>query len=401
MENSELITEALVYIKSDISKSDMCVDDVARHAGFSTDYFNRIFTAHTGFSVMEYVRFSRLKKAAVLLRKNDRDILDIALDVGYDAHESFSRAFKKQYGKSPSEYREYYRDKPMKYADIADDTTAARFAHEFPQFKQLDTADVIDCLLERDAKRYGINAVVMYDYNGTKFFTDNEADGDYIGIDEYQKGVLYADIISNSLERIAQYYKTICHFVPSICFESEADDAEILYVFRKYGIACTQVVREIRQYLYTGTVKVLPKAEDDLTVRPLSLSDISDIRKWAAAYGNDWKLEASLTQRDVYHNDPHDLPFGIYAGETLVGVCRTCIYESRGFRVGDIEGICMLDKYKKAQNCDYVYSCAINEILKREYLPFTNYIKKGKVDVCDFEPERFDFELVKTICSVK
>ena len=87
------ITKALNYIKSENKKSDITIDDVATHAGFSTDYFNRIFFAHTGFNIMEYVRFSRLKKAAHLLRGTNNDILDIALDCGYEAHESFSRAF--------------------------------------------------------------------------------------------------------------------------------------------------------------------------------------------------------------------------------------------------------------------------------------------------------------------
>ena len=105
MENSELITKALNYIKTENKKSDITIDDVATHAGFSTDYFNRIFFAHTGFNIMEYVRFSRLKKAAHLLRGTNNDILDIALDCGYEAHESFSRAFKKHVGVSPGAWK--------------------------------------------------------------------------------------------------------------------------------------------------------------------------------------------------------------------------------------------------------------------------------------------------------
>ena len=43
MENSELITKAVGYIQRDVSDSGMTIEDVAEHAGFSTDYFNRIF----------------------------------------------------------------------------------------------------------------------------------------------------------------------------------------------------------------------------------------------------------------------------------------------------------------------------------------------------------------------
>ena len=60
MENSELISKAINYIKTENSKSNITIEDVATQAGFSTDYFNRIFFAHTGFSIMEYVRFNRL-----------------------------------------------------------------------------------------------------------------------------------------------------------------------------------------------------------------------------------------------------------------------------------------------------------------------------------------------------
>ncbi len=106
MENRELIERAIHYIQTAASDTALFIDTVAEHAGFSTDYFNRIFAAHTGFTVMEYVRFLRLRKASLLLRSGERDILDIALEVGYESHESFTRAFKKQYGRTPSEFRE-------------------------------------------------------------------------------------------------------------------------------------------------------------------------------------------------------------------------------------------------------------------------------------------------------
>ncbi len=43
MENSELITKALKYIREENKSSEITIEDVAAHAGFSTDYFNRVF----------------------------------------------------------------------------------------------------------------------------------------------------------------------------------------------------------------------------------------------------------------------------------------------------------------------------------------------------------------------
>lgn len=92
METQELIRKAIGYIKSSYTEN-LTIADIADHAGFCTDYFNRLFRAHTGFTVMEYVRFARLSRAAVLLRSTSRDIIDIALECGYETHESFTRAF--------------------------------------------------------------------------------------------------------------------------------------------------------------------------------------------------------------------------------------------------------------------------------------------------------------------
>ncbi|MBE6709093.1 MAG: helix-turn-helix transcriptional regulator [Ruminococcaceae bacterium] len=134
MENSNIVKQAIDYIRNESYKSDMTIDDVAANAGFSTNYFNSIFAAHTGFNVMEYVRFIRLKNAAMLLLKTNREVLDIALECGYEAHESFTRAFKRQYGNTPNEYRKK-KSRAMFFEDFCNETVGARMIHEFPQLK--------------------------------------------------------------------------------------------------------------------------------------------------------------------------------------------------------------------------------------------------------------------------
>jgi AraC family transcriptional regulator len=79
---------------------------LAAVAGFSVPHFHRLWRAHTGENVAAYVRRARLKRAALKLRMGAVDITEVALRAGYDTHASFTRAFKQQYGLSPSQFRD-------------------------------------------------------------------------------------------------------------------------------------------------------------------------------------------------------------------------------------------------------------------------------------------------------
>ena len=79
---------------------------LASVAGFSIPHFHRVFTAHTGESAASYVRRLRMVRAGQKLRMGAVDITEVALAAGYDSHAAFSKAFKQQYGLSPSEFRQ-------------------------------------------------------------------------------------------------------------------------------------------------------------------------------------------------------------------------------------------------------------------------------------------------------
>lgn len=70
-------------------------------------HFHRLFTAFTGLSLQQYIRWLRLKRAAhQLIIYKDQSIIDIAINAGFESHEAFSRAFKKACGFSPSQFRD-------------------------------------------------------------------------------------------------------------------------------------------------------------------------------------------------------------------------------------------------------------------------------------------------------
>ena len=78
---------------------------LATMAGFSVPHFHRVFTACVGESVACYVRRVRMQRAGRKLRLGAIDITEVALAAGYETHAAFGKAFKQQFGLSPSEFR--------------------------------------------------------------------------------------------------------------------------------------------------------------------------------------------------------------------------------------------------------------------------------------------------------
>ncbi|MEI4831513.1 AraC family transcriptional regulator [Bacillus sp. FJAT-53711] len=105
MESYEMqIQKVIDSIEEDVMEK-QTLANLARIAGFSEFHFHRVFQALVGDSVMEYVRKRRLARAAYQLSHTEGKILDIALEHGFQSHETFTRAFKKLFHMTPSAYR--------------------------------------------------------------------------------------------------------------------------------------------------------------------------------------------------------------------------------------------------------------------------------------------------------
>jgi AraC family transcriptional regulator len=104
-EAPECIEDVMRYIRKHINEP-LNREMLAAVAGFSVSHFHRVFTAHVGESAASYVRRLRLERAGRKLRMGAVDITEVALAAGYDTHAAFSKAFKQQFGLSPSEFRQ-------------------------------------------------------------------------------------------------------------------------------------------------------------------------------------------------------------------------------------------------------------------------------------------------------
>ena len=84
---------------------DVGLADLAGEFGASTFQFHRKFSRAVGETPRRHVERLRLERAAYLLAVTDARIVDIALEVGFDSHEAFSRAFRRWFDRSPSALR--------------------------------------------------------------------------------------------------------------------------------------------------------------------------------------------------------------------------------------------------------------------------------------------------------
>ena len=105
MDSISSMNEALSYVEDHLTE-DMDYGEVAKIAHCSEYHFKRMFSLLAGISLSEYVRRRRLTLAALDLKDKNTRIIDVAVKYGYNAADSFSRAFQTMHGILPSEARD-------------------------------------------------------------------------------------------------------------------------------------------------------------------------------------------------------------------------------------------------------------------------------------------------------
>ena len=97
----------LAHIQSHLD-SDLSLEQMADKAALSPFHFHRLFHSTIGETPKQYTQRLRLERAAFDLKIRDASILEIALNLGFQAPETFTRAFKRWFGVTPKQYRHSY-----------------------------------------------------------------------------------------------------------------------------------------------------------------------------------------------------------------------------------------------------------------------------------------------------
>ena len=98
------VSQATNYILGN-SDPDITVEHIADYLHISRSYLFTLFKKHLNTSPQRFLAMARIRNACELLSNTDLPIARIASSCGYQNPFAFSRAFKKEIGQTPSEYR--------------------------------------------------------------------------------------------------------------------------------------------------------------------------------------------------------------------------------------------------------------------------------------------------------
>lgn len=104
MEWMAVIGNSIQYIEAHITEP-LTIETIARAVNVSPFYFQKGFALLCGFTVSEYIRNRRLALAGNDLAATDEKVIDIALKYGYDSPDSFTKAFTRFHGVTPTAAR--------------------------------------------------------------------------------------------------------------------------------------------------------------------------------------------------------------------------------------------------------------------------------------------------------
>ena len=105
MDHYKVIENVLLYIEDNLNQP-LSLESVAKTFNMSKYYFHRLFSAITGCSLNQYTRSRKLNASLTYIQDDTLSLTDIAYQLNFGTQASFTRAFKSEYGVTPSSQRE-------------------------------------------------------------------------------------------------------------------------------------------------------------------------------------------------------------------------------------------------------------------------------------------------------
>lgn len=102
--DSAFLQKVIDLVEEHMDEPEFGVEMLSRKVAMSQPVLYKKLKALTDMSVNDFVKSLRLKKAASLILKKQHTVYEVAYMVGYADRKYFSKEFKKQFGKTPTEF---------------------------------------------------------------------------------------------------------------------------------------------------------------------------------------------------------------------------------------------------------------------------------------------------------
>ncbi len=104
---SREVFKAQEYIFNHLNKQ-IVVTDVAKYVGISKVYLSQLFKTQTGITIINFTNNLRIEEAKSQLIYSRKNILNIALSLGFNDQSYFTRIFKSRVGITPEQFKRFY-----------------------------------------------------------------------------------------------------------------------------------------------------------------------------------------------------------------------------------------------------------------------------------------------------
>lgn len=102
--NAKKLLPSIKYLEENY-KSDISLEDISGISGIDKFYFCRLFKQVTGLTYIEYLNHLRLAHSEELLIGANMNILEVALECGFNSIQYFNRVFKREKGCTPKQFK--------------------------------------------------------------------------------------------------------------------------------------------------------------------------------------------------------------------------------------------------------------------------------------------------------
>jgi AraC-like DNA-binding protein/predicted transcriptional regulator YdeE len=194
MNNTEVIRFLIDYIEEHLTE-EISLDNLAAAAGYSQYHLHRMFTGVVGLTLHQYIKRRQLTEAAKSLIFTEKQIIQIALDAGYESQQAFSLAFKSMYKQSPQKFRNKHQFHPIQLKfEVSGNLTKIK-GDRIMDIEMIEKEEIYLVGFKVNTKK-GFFAIpeLWNKLHKAKNSIKNRTDSDYVvGVNDYSKNEIFDD----------------------------------------------------------------------------------------------------------------------------------------------------------------------------------------------------------------